>query len=107
MELVDARRLILVGCRHHRAYVILDENRNVNHEWWGGGGCFCCLPEKPHVVRTSVVEDELKNICWTCIQTDPPRVGFLLLIQIIGGGGGGGVLLRVIISDFKCNSFNS
>ena len=35
-------------------------------------------PEKPHVVRTSVVEDVLKNICWTCVQTDPPRVGFLL-----------------------------
>ena len=37
-------------------------------------------PEKPHVVRTSVVEDVLKNICWTCVQTDPPRVGFLLWI---------------------------
>ena len=30
------------------------------------------------VSTTSVVEDVLKNICWTCVQTDPPRVGFLL-----------------------------
>ena len=28
----------------------------------------------------AVVEDVLKNICWAFVQTDPPRVGFLLWI---------------------------
>ena len=33
------------------------------------------------VVVCLFVEDVLKNICWTCVQMDPPRVGFLLWIQ--------------------------